>query len=198
MSHVVAIKTTRNVFPSRPFNEFPDEFNERLLHDARGMLIMANSGKNTNKSQFFFTLKPCPHLNRKHAVLGRVVGGHTVLDRLDKHGEHLAEEAKIHGKARSDPIKIITAVTIKEPVSEVDTSLLMRVQTQVNTRKKKGKPPSPAQGSVSGVGKYLAQRGGTAPRGGRGPIASSNVATIVYDCPPKKKVKMNWYMFHNL
>ena len=84
MSHVVAAKTTSNVFPSTSFNEFPDDFNERLLHDGRGMLSMANSGKNTNKSQFFFTLKPCPHLNRKHAVLGRVVGGHAVPDRLDK------------------------------------------------------------------------------------------------------------------
>ncbi|KAL5111953.1 hypothetical protein TcWFU_004363 [Taenia crassiceps] len=55
---------------------FPDEFRDSLKHDARGVLSMANSGPNTNKSQL-----PCPQLNRKHTVFGKVVGG---LDTLDK------------------------------------------------------------------------------------------------------------------
>eukprot|EP01135_Chromosphaera_perkinsii_P002964 Nk52_evm75s230 gene=Nk52_evmTU75s230 len=62
--------------------KFEDE-KSRLSHDERGVLSMANSGPNTNGSQFFITYKPCPHLNQKHTVFGKVVGGMNVLDELE-------------------------------------------------------------------------------------------------------------------
>jgi peptidyl-prolyl cis-trans isomerase-like protein 2 len=173
------------------FNEFPDEFDDRLVHDSRGTLSMANSGPNTNKSQFFFALKPCPHLNRKHTLFGRLVGGHSALDRLEEHGQMLVEEAKIHGKARSEPIKIIAAVIVKDDsVSEVDTSLLAEIQARLVTRKEKGKPLSPSMapkassGVGGGVGKYLGLRGGR-------PAAASSSPSASNGPPPKKKVKRN-------
>ena len=46
-----------------------------LSHDSRGVLSMANKGKDTNTSQFFITYRQCPHLNRKHTIFGRVVAG---------------------------------------------------------------------------------------------------------------------------
>lgn len=44
---------------------------------------MANKGKDTNSSQFFITYRPVPHLNRKHTIFGRVVGGTDTLSRLE-------------------------------------------------------------------------------------------------------------------
>lgn len=38
------------------------------------MVAMANSGKDTNNSQFFITFGECPHLNKKHTIFGKVVG----------------------------------------------------------------------------------------------------------------------------
>ena len=62
---------------------FKDEFHARLAHDARGVLSMANAGPNTNGSQFFITYKACTHLDRKHSVFGRLVGGEAVLAALE-------------------------------------------------------------------------------------------------------------------
>jgi peptidyl-prolyl cis-trans isomerase-like protein 2 len=63
---------------------FNDEIVPQLLHDGRGVLAMANSGKNTNGSQFFILYKSAPHLNYKHTVFGKVVGGFDVLTLMEK------------------------------------------------------------------------------------------------------------------
>ncbi|EFJ12912.1 hypothetical protein SELMODRAFT_115473, partial [Selaginella moellendorffii] len=52
-------------------------------HDTPGVLSMANAGPNTNKSQFFLTFAPAPHLNGKHVVFGRVVEGLEVLRKIE-------------------------------------------------------------------------------------------------------------------
>ena len=62
---------------------FQDEFDGPLTHDARGMVSMANKGKNTNSSQFFITYRPAKHLDRKHTIFGRVVGGMDTLSRME-------------------------------------------------------------------------------------------------------------------
>ncbi|KAG2071796.1 hypothetical protein BDR04DRAFT_1015342 [Suillus decipiens] len=54
---------------------FPDEDLTRPL-ESEGLLCMANKGPNTNGSQFFITLRDCPHLNGKHVVFGRVIRGY--------------------------------------------------------------------------------------------------------------------------
>jgi cyclophilin family peptidyl-prolyl cis-trans isomerase len=58
---------------------FPDEFVPGLSHDAAGVLSMANTGPDSNGSQFFLTLAPVVRLDYLHTVFGRVVRGLDVL-----------------------------------------------------------------------------------------------------------------------
>jgi peptidyl-prolyl cis-trans isomerase-like protein 2 len=62
---------------------FADEFDGPNTHDVRGIVSMANKGKNTNSSQFFITYRAAKHLDRKHTIFGRVVGGMDVLSKLE-------------------------------------------------------------------------------------------------------------------
>lgn len=84
-----------------PGYKFPDEFVPGLRHDAPGILSMANSGPDTNGSQFFITLAPVNRLNYLHSVFGRVVVGLDLLS-LFKQGDAMSVKIHRQGAAAAD------------------------------------------------------------------------------------------------
>jgi peptidyl-prolyl cis-trans isomerase-like protein 2 len=62
---------------------FPDEFDGPNSHDARGIVSMANKGKDTNSSQFFILYRAAKHLDKKHTIFGKVVEGLDTLSRME-------------------------------------------------------------------------------------------------------------------
>jgi cyclophilin family peptidyl-prolyl cis-trans isomerase len=74
-------------------NKFNDE-NFEVKHTKEGLLSMANSGKNTNGSQFFITTVPCDWLDGKHVVFGEVVKGYDIVKKMEALGTQSGKPKK--------------------------------------------------------------------------------------------------------
>ncbi|GMI49218.1 hypothetical protein TrCOL_g10774, partial [Triparma columacea] len=76
-----------SIYGGTPKGDMWGKFNDDKTfyrHDKKGLLSMANSGKNTNSSQFFITLKATPHLDGKHIVFGEVLSGYDVVENIER------------------------------------------------------------------------------------------------------------------
>ena len=62
---------------------FADEFNAKVKFDSPGILAMANSGPNTNGSQFFITTADTSWLNMRHTIFGKVTSGYDVVEKIE-------------------------------------------------------------------------------------------------------------------
>jgi peptidylprolyl isomerase len=87
-----------------PGYKYAGEFSDDLKHTQGGLLSMANSGPNTDGSQFFLTFTATPWLDGKHTIFGQVVQGMDVLESIEKLGSR-------SGKT-SEAVSIITATIL--------------------------------------------------------------------------------------
>uniref|UniRef100_A0A7N6A1C2 RING-type E3 ubiquitin transferase n=1 Tax=Anabas testudineus TaxID=64144 RepID=A0A7N6A1C2_ANATE len=134
-------------------------FRPNLSHTGRGVLSMANSGPNTNKSQFFITFRSCTYLDRKHSVFGRVVGGFETLTAM----ENVESDPKTD-KPKSE-IKIISTTVFVDPYEEADAQIAAEREKeqqkqeverqQANVSLRKAKEEQAPKTFKEGVGKYI-------------------------------------------
>ena len=129
---------------------FRDEFDQRLRHDARGVVSMANSGKNSNGSQFFITFKEAPFLDTKHSIIGKVVGGMKTLDMI--------EDVRSDAKERPySEICLLQAHVFEDPCVEGEARLVRQIKASMEARAAKARPAvvAVAAKTPSGIGKYV-------------------------------------------
>uniref|UniRef100_A0A7N9D5C2 RING-type E3 ubiquitin-protein ligase PPIL2 n=1 Tax=Macaca fascicularis TaxID=9541 RepID=A0A7N9D5C2_MACFA len=135
---------------------FKDEFRPNLSHTGRGILSMANSGPNSNKSQFFITFRSCAYLDKKHTIFGRVVGGFDVLTAM----ENVESDPKTDRP--KEEIRIDATTVFVDPYEEADAQIAQERKTQLEaapeTKVKSSQPEAGSQGPQTfrqGVGKYI-------------------------------------------
>ena len=85
-----------------PGYKFKDEFHNDLKHDKPGVLSMANSGPNTNGSQFFITHLETPWLNNKHTVFGQVSDSDSLSIVNSIKQDDMIEGVEISGEVKVD------------------------------------------------------------------------------------------------
>ncbi|XP_023694726.1 RING-type E3 ubiquitin-protein ligase PPIL2 isoform X2 [Paramormyrops kingsleyae] len=137
---------------------FKDEFRPNLSHTGRGVLSMANSGPNTNKSQFFITFRSCTYLDRKHTVFGRIVGGFETLTAM----ENVESDPKTD-KPKSE-IKLLSATVFVDPYEEADAQIAEEREKEIRKQQEeaeasavkiKAKDDEKPKVFRPGVGKYI-------------------------------------------
>ena len=77
---------------------FKDECSPKAVFDRPGILAMANSGPNTNGSQFFITTAKTPWLNMKHTIFGEVVSGYDIVEKIENTATESGDRPKSEQK----------------------------------------------------------------------------------------------------
>ncbi|GAB6029003.1 Peptidyl-prolyl isomerase cwc27, variant 2 [Chamberlinius hualienensis] len=112
---------------------FKDEFHTRLRFVRRGLVAMANAGKDDNSSQFFFTLGSCPELQNKHTIFGKVAGD--TLYNMIRLEESLDTDSNDRPKY---PHKIIKTRVISNPFTDIVPRNLIQ-DGSISNKKEKSK-----------------------------------------------------------
>lgn len=139
---------------------FEDEIVPSLRHDRVGILSMANSGKDTNRSQFFITFKAARYLDGKHTVFGKVIDDHSTIKKI--------EQVPVDASNKPiTPVVILRADVVKNPLkkSELEQEAIEKLEKKKQQeikdmdKKEKGQwfsnPSGYQEAKTNGIGKYL-------------------------------------------
>jgi len=175
-----------------PGYKFTDEITD-LTHNGAGILSMANSGQNTNGSQFFITHNQTPHLDGKHTVFGHVISGQNIVNSIVQNDvinsitiirngkeakkfkaekvfkayfEKTIENDKIQATKNDAARKFLTEIAAEKEKKQIE----LEAQKQKEAKEKAIKEFANANTTPSGL-KYIVLEEGT----GNNPVATSNV-----------------------
>ena len=149
-----------------PGYKFKDEITD-LKHESAGILSMANSGPNTNGSQFFITHKATPHLDGKHTVFGKVTAGMDVVNKIVQNDVITKVTiVKVGAEAKKfDAVKVFnTAMAAGKLASAKEAKEREAINAAVLKEFDGG-------GTTASGLKYIVIKQGTGPK----PVATSNV-----------------------
>jgi len=155
-----------------PGYQFPDEFHPELRHDRPGVLSMANAGPGTNGSQFFITIAPTPHLDRRHTVFGYVVQGQNIVNTTMR-GDQIRSVTIIRNGAAANAFSADQADfdRLLAQVSSANTNIA-QPQRQADIARIDREFPN-TQRTASGI-RYIIQSQGTGDKPVRGRTVSVN------------------------
>jgi len=110
---------------------FKDEIHSRLRFNRRGLVAMANAGKDDNGSQFFFTLGSTPELQSKHTIFGKVAGD--TIYNLTKLNDSLVdkEDRPVYDQ------KILKTIVLNNPFDDIVPRVEKKVEKTEKVSKKK-------------------------------------------------------------
>jgi peptidylprolyl isomerase len=118
-----------------PGYRFPTETHPELLHDSEGVVAMANSGPDTNGSQFYITMAPTPHLDGGYNVFGRVTQGMDVVTEVEQ-GDVIRSVEIIRAGEQAESYSATTEA-FNEMITEVrerrEAEAAAQVQAQIDT-----------------------------------------------------------------
>jgi len=139
------------------YGEKFDDENFQKKHTKKGDLSMANSGEDTNGSQFFITLKATSHLDGKHVVFGEVVAGYDVVEKMEKLGSEagtVSKEIKItdSGECPSNSAECKDSVATSSPPNKEPSSTTKEPSNNESTNPSDNKPST--GGETSGGFKW--------------------------------------------
>lgn len=149
-----------------PGYKFKDEFTD-LKHESAGILSMANSGPNTNGSQFFITHKATPHLDGKHTVFGKVVSGMDVVNKIVQNDvmTKVTIVRKGTDAKKFDAAKVFATATAADKIAAVKEAKERELMNAKVLKEFEG------GGSTASGLKYIVLKEGS----GEKPVATSNV-----------------------